>query len=139
MEPIPQAQYGFTEEQLTAPQESLLELTEQPEWIPVILREMRYGSEQLNELVNFRSGLAGVSGFSSDMKVLLERRDNAPSAALAVELFCYQARKTIGALAATLGGLDTLVFTGGIGERAVPVRTEICQGLEFLGAQLDAR
>lgn len=104
-----------------------------------LMREMRYGSEELNELVNFRSGLAGVSGFSSDMKVLLDRRDNAPSAAIAVELFCYQARKTIGALAATLGGLDTLVFTGGIGERAAPVRLEICHGLEFLGVQLDAQ
>jgi acetate kinase len=72
------------------------------------------------------------------MKTLLERRDAGPEAALAVAMFCYQARKEIGALAAALGGLDTLVFTGGIGERAAPVRAAICDGLGHLGVKLDA-
>ncbi|MBI4657356.1 MAG: acetate/propionate family kinase [Verrucomicrobia bacterium] len=104
-----------------------------------LMRERGYGPDELNDLLNFRSGLVGVSGFSSDMKTLLEHRENAPSAAMAVSLFCYQARKFIGALAAAMGGLDLLVFTGGIGERAAPVRFEICQALEFLGVQVDER
>jgi len=79
----------------------------------------------------------GVSGSSPDMKTLLERRDREPAAAQAVSMFCYQLRKSIGAFAAALGGLDLLVFTGGIGERAAPVRWEACQGLEHLGLRLD--
>jgi acetate kinase len=89
----------------------------------------------LNELVNRRSGLLGVSGLSADMEELLASRD--PAAAEAVELFCYQARKAIGALSAVLGGLDTLVFTAGIGERAPTVRAAICAGLGYLGIELD--
>jgi len=102
-----------------------------------LMRERGCNVNQLSELVNFRSGLVGVSGFSSDMKTLLDRRENAPSAEIATALFCYQARKFIGALAAALGGLDLLVFTGGIGERAAPVRSEICRELTFLGVHLD--
>ena len=94
------------------------------------------GAEQLEKMINRESGLLGVSGISSDMKALLEQREKDPSAAQAVQMFCYGIRKFIGAYAAVLGGLDTLVFTGGIGERAAPVREEICQGLEFLGIQL---
>jgi acetate kinase len=71
------------------------------------------------------------------MKVLLDRRSSDPAAALAVRMFCYQIRKYVGAFAAALGGLDTLVFTGGIGERAAAVRAEVCQGLEYLGIALD--
>jgi acetate kinase len=89
------------------------------------------------QLVNERSGLLGVSGSSSDMQELLSREAADPAAALAVELFCYQARKFVGALAAVLGGLDTLIFTAGIGENAAPVRTRICAGLEFLGIRID--
>ena len=73
------------------------------------------------------------------MKTLLGKRAGEPAAAQAVELFCYQIRKHIGALVAVLGGLDTLVFTGGIGERAAPVRWEVCQGLGHLGIHIDAR
>ena len=102
-----------------------------------LMRERGCDAEQLTELVNFRSGLVGISGFSSDMKTLLDRRENDPSAAIATALFSYQARKFIGAFAAALGGLDLLVFTGGIGERAAPVRAEICRELTFLGVQLD--
>jgi len=102
-----------------------------------LLRQKGYDASQLDDLVNDKSGLLGVSGISSDMKTLLESRAENPKAALAVELFCFQVRKAIGALAAVLGGLDTLVFTGGIGERAVSVRSEICQGLDFLGVSID--
>jgi acetate kinase len=91
-----------------------------------------------DELVNRRSGLLGVSGVSSDMRDLLACRDTNPHAAVAVELFCYQTRKAIGALAAVLGGLDALVFAGGIGESAAPVRSEVCAGLAYLGVELDA-
>ena len=71
------------------------------------------------------------------MKMLLEQRDTAPDAALAVQMFCYQLRKQIGAFTAALGGLDLLVFTGGIGEQAAPVRWETCSGLEHLGIKLE--
>jgi acetate kinase len=102
-----------------------------------LINEKAYEAGELERLVNEESGLLGVSGLTSDMKTLLERRATSPAAARAVALFCYQARKHIGALAAVLGGLDTLVFTGGIGERAAVVRQEICNGLEPLGVTLD--
>jgi len=96
-----------------------------------------YDGRRLERLVNHESGLLGVSAISSDVKTLLEERAVEPNAALAIEMFCYQVRKQIGALAAVLGGLDLLVFTGGIGERAAAVRLEVCRGLEFLGIALD--
>jgi acetate kinase len=102
-----------------------------------LLRQKGYNASQLDDLVNDRSGLLGVSGISSDMKTLLDDRQNNPQAALAVDLFCYQVRKAIGALAAALGGLDILVFTGGIGERAASVRSMICSELDFLGIRFD--
>jgi len=71
------------------------------------------------------------------MKTLLETRDHDPAAAQAVDMFCYQVRKHLGALTAVLSGLDTVVFTGGIGERAAPVRWEICAPLAYLGIYLD--
>ena len=88
-------------------------------------------------MINRESGLLGVSETSSDMQELLSRETNDLRAAEAVALFCYQAKKLIGAYAAALGGLDTLVFAGGIGENAPLVRTRICQGLQFLGLELD--
>jgi acetate kinase len=102
-----------------------------------LMREKNYHSDQLDELVNHHAGLLGMSGISSDMRTLLELREREPLAAQAVELFCYQLRKHIGAMAAVLGGLDTLVFTGGIGEHAAPVRWEVCAGLTHLGITLD--
>jgi acetate kinase len=96
-----------------------------------------YDVRQIEHLVNHQAGLLGVSGLSPDMQTLLEQCECEPHAAQAVELFCYQIRKHIGALTAVLGGLDTLVFTGGIGERAAPVRREVCRGLAYLGIDLD--
>jgi acetate kinase len=103
-----------------------------------LMRERGFDAERLDRLVNKESGLLGVSGASADMKTLLERRERDEGAALAVAMFCYQARKQVGAFAAAMGGLDTLVFTGGIGERAAAVRAEICDGLDHLGVRLDA-
>jgi acetate kinase len=94
-------------------------------------------SARLGELVNERSGLLGVSGLSSDVKELLDARRTNADAAAAIEMFCYQIRKTIGALAAALGGLDMLIFTGGIGEHAAAVRAEVCRDLGYLGIAID--
>jgi acetate kinase len=94
-------------------------------------------AKEFNEMVNFQSGLFGISETSSDMRVLLDNETNDVRAAEAVALFCYQVKKWIGAFAAALGGLDTLVFAGGIGENAPTVRQRICQGLEFLGIELE--
>jgi acetate kinase len=93
-------------------------------------------AQRFNEIVNFQSGLLGVSETSSDMRDLLDHERRDARAAEAVALFCYQVKKWIGAFAAALGGLDTLVFSGGIGENAPAVRARICSGLEFLGIEL---
>ncbi|HET9365376.1 MAG TPA: acetate/propionate family kinase [Candidatus Angelobacter sp.] len=105
----------------------------------VILYLLRqgYSADQLEALLNHQSGLLGVSGQTSEMKTLLDRQSSDPAAALAVRMFSYQIRKFVGAFAAALGGLDTLVFTGGIGDRAAQVRAEVCQNLEHLGIELD--
>ncbi len=96
-------------------------------------------AKQFNEMVNFQSGLLGVSETSSDMHDLLDRETQDVRAADAVGLFCYQVKKWIGAFAAALGGLDTLVFAGGIGENAPEVRARICDGLGFLGIELEEK
>jgi acetate kinase len=93
--------------------------------------------EEFHRMVNHESGLLGVSESSADLRDLLARRDRDIRAAEAVELFCYQARKWLGGFAASLGGLDMVVFSGGIGENSPAVRAEICSGLEFLGIWLD--
>ncbi len=102
-----------------------------------LARTERIGEKKFNEMVNFQSGLLGVSETSSDMHDLLERETEDVRAAEAVALFCYQVKKWIGAFAAALGGLDTLVFAGGIGENASVVRARICDGLGFLGIELE--
>jgi acetate kinase len=96
-----------------------------------------FDAKKFNEMVNFESGLLGVSETSSDMQTLLELEARDVRAAEAVAIFCYQVKKWIGAFAAALEGLDTLVFAGGIGENAPPIRARICDGLEFLGIILD--
>jgi acetate kinase len=100
-------------------------------------REHGLDPAALGDLINHDSGLLGVSGGTADMRDLLAREGSDPAAADAVALFCYLAKKAIGGLAAVLGGLDALVFTGGIGEHAAPVRERICADLGFLGIRLD--
>jgi acetate kinase len=94
-------------------------------------------AEAMEKTMSSDYGLRGVSGSTSDMRALLEARARDPRAADAVDLYVYQARKWIGAMAAALGGLDTLVFSGGIGERSAEIRREICSGLGYLGLRLD--
>ena len=101
-----------------------------------LARTENMSAKQFNEMVNFQSGLFGISETSSDMRDLLDRESEDVRAAEAVALFCYQVKKWIGGFAAALGGLDTLVFAGGIGENAPTVRARICDGLEFLGIEL---
>ena len=102
-------------------------------------RTEKVSARDFNEMVNFQSGLLGVSETSSDMRDLLERETQDVRAAEAVALFCYQVKKWIGAFAAALGGVETLVFAGGIGENAPTVRARICSGLGFLGIELDEK
>jgi acetate kinase len=106
--------------------------------VPLFLLEERGMSPtEVSDLLNKQAGLLGVSGTSADMRDLLDREAVDGRAAEAIALFCYQAKKFLGALATVLGGLDVLVFTGGIGEHSATVRERICEGLEFLGIRLD--
>lgn len=102
-----------------------------------LARTEHVNARQWNEMVNFQSGLRGVSETSSDMRDLLDLEASDVRAAEAVALFCYQVKKWIGAFTAALGGLDILVFSGGIGENAPPIRARICDNLECLGVRLD--
>jgi acetate kinase len=102
-----------------------------------LMTHERISAQELNSLLNKDSGLLGVSGSSADMRDLLARESTDPHSADAIALFCYQARKLIGAYSAALGGLDSLVFTGGIGEHGADIRARICDGLGFLGITLD--
>jgi acetate kinase len=107
-----------------------------PGLAPYLARTEKMTTQQFYEMVNHKSGLLGVSGTSSDMRDLCAIEATDVRAAEAVALFCYQAKKWIGSFAAVLGGLDTLVFAGGIGENATLVRTRICEGLGFLGIEI---
>jgi acetate kinase len=102
-----------------------------------LARTENMDAQQFNVMVNSKSGLLGISETSSDMRDLLERESQDARAAEAVALFCYQIKKWIGSFAAALGGLDTLVFAGGIGENAPAVRARVCDGLGFLGIELE--
>jgi acetate kinase len=104
-----------------------------------LTRTENMSATQFNEMVNFQSGMLGISETSSDMRDLLKCETQDVRAAEAVALFCYQVKKWIGAFAAVLGGVDTLVFAGGIGENAPAVRARICDGLGFLGIELDEK
>ncbi len=103
-----------------------------------LIEEKKMTPAAVKTLLNQQAGLLGVSGTSADMRDLLAREATDARAAAAIDLFCYRAKKYVGAYAAALGGLEILVFTGGIGERAAVVRARICAGLEFLGIRLDA-
>jgi acetate kinase len=96
-------------------------------------------SKKFNHLINHESGLLGISETNSDMRELLKLQTADTRAADAVEVFCYQTKKYIGAYAAALGGLDTIVFSGGIGENAPDIRERICSNLQFLGTELDKK
>ena len=102
-----------------------------------LCRTGKMSADEFDRMANEESGLLGVSGISSDVRDLLEREQRDPHAAEALDLYCYQAKKCIGAYAAALGGLDTLVFAGGVGENAPGIRERICAGLGFLGLVLD--
>ena len=106
---------------------------------PYLARTEQMTTKQFYKMVNHESGLLGVSETSSDMRDLLEHEKKDVRAVEAVGLFCYQAKKWIGAYDAALGGLDTLVFAGGIGENAPIVRARICDGLSFLGIEVDEK
>ncbi len=108
-----------------------------PGVIIYLLQEKGMTPAAVNHLINHQAGLLGISGISEDMRDLLAHEDTAAGAALAVGIFCYQARKFIGALATVLGGLDTFVFTGGIGENSATIRARIFANLQFLGIHLD--
>ncbi len=101
-------------------------------------RTLGYDAERFNRMVNFESGLLGISETTADMKKLLEIETEDERAKEAVDTFCYHVKKSIGGFAAALSGMHTLVFTGGIGENAPEIRARICTGLEFLGITIDA-
>ncbi|MDQ2721062.1 MAG: acetate/propionate family kinase [Bacteroidota bacterium] len=101
---------------------------------------MQFGKlnpKQFSHLINHESGLLGISETNSDMRELMKIEDTDNRAKEAIELFCYQTKKWIGSYVAALGGLDVLIFSGGIGEHSPEVRSKICNGLEFLGIELD--
>ena len=102
-----------------------------------LMRERRFDAAKLEELVDRRSGLLGISGISSDMRDLHEAAASNPDAKLAIEMFCYSVRKHIAAMTAVLDGAELLVFTGGIGEHDAAVRARICENLSSLGMVLD--
>lgn len=104
-----------------------------------IIKSEQLTPKQFNHLINHESGLLGISETSSDMHDLLALETKDIRAEEAISVFCYQAKKQIGAYAAALGGLETLVFAGGIGENAPVIRSRICEGLEFLGIELSTK
>jgi len=110
-----------------------------PGLVDYLARSGHMTAKQFNHMVNHESGLLGVSEISSNMQDLLGQETQDIKAKEAIDLFCYQVKKWIGSFTAALGGLDTLVFTGGIGENAAVIRTRICAGLAFMGIVLDKK
>jgi acetate kinase len=108
-----------------------------PSLVSYLLREDSLDAAQLQTLVNHQSGLLGISETSADVRDLLQREGSDSRARDAIGIFCYQAKKWIGAYVAALGGIDTLVFAGGIGENSAPVRRRICEGLQYCGIEID--
>jgi acetate kinase len=109
-----------------------------PGLLVYLMKEQKLTAGQMDEFIAHQCGLLGVSETSGDMRDLLAARAADHRAAEAVELFCYQAKKFLCALAGALGGLETVVFAGGIGEHSPEARAGICEGLGFLGLELDA-
>jgi acetate kinase len=122
------------------PLEGLVMATRSGDLDPGILvflqRDRGLSVDEIDHALTHDCGLLGLSGVSGDMKALLERAD-APPVKMAIEVFCYRAAKAVGAMAVALGGCDQLIFTGGIGEHAAPIRAQIVGWLAFLGARLD--
>ena len=103
-----------------------------------MMRELGLDAAQMDQVLNKESGLLGLSGASNDMRDILEAATAGDErAGLALDVYCYRLRKYIGAYAAALGGLDLLVFTAGVGENSPAVRAKVCEGLGFLGIELD--
>jgi acetate kinase len=108
----------------------------------ILLYLLRHKGMEVNALdkaLNYESGLLGVSGVSSDMRRVLSALPSNPDARLAVDVYVHRIRQTVGAMAATLGGIDALVFTAGVGEHAPEIRRRVCENLNFLGLELDQR
>jgi acetate kinase len=109
-----------------------------PAIIPFLQKNLGYTPDEIDELLNKKSGLLGVSGISNDMRDIESKaREGHERSKLALDIFCYRAKKYIGGYAAAMGGLDAIVFTAGIGEHSPAVRSLICEGLEFLGIRID--
>lgn len=108
-----------------------------PGFLLYLMQSEKLTIDQIGDFVNTQSGLLGVSEISSNVEELLRQEKAEPQAAEAISLYCYQIKKAIGSLSAALGGLDTLVFSGGIGENSPQIRRQICQGLGFLNIELD--
>ncbi|MDH7600922.1 MAG: acetate kinase [Armatimonadota bacterium] len=126
------------------PAEGLVMGTRSGDIDPAVLlylaRELRATPDEIDDLINKRSGLLGISGISSDMRDIQKAAaEGNRRAELALSIFCYRVKKYIGAYAAAMGGLDAVVFTGGIGENSSEVRSRVCNGLEFLGIELDEK
>jgi acetate kinase len=111
--------------------------TVDPGMLVYLLRHKRLDANALDHALNYESGLLGVSGVSSDMRQVLSELAGNPNARLAVEVYVHRIRQTVGAMAATLGGVDALVFTAGVGEHAPEIRKRVCENLNYLGLELD--
>ncbi len=111
--------------------------TVDPGMLVYLLRHKRLDVDELDHALNYESGLLGVSGVSSDMREVLSELAGNPNARLAVEVYVHRIRQTVGAMAATLGGVDALVFTAGVGEHAPEIRKRVCENLNYLGLELD--
>lgn len=111
-----------------------------PAIVDFVAAKEGFSSQDVETLLNKQSGLLGISGLTNDMRELLAEahENNDRRARLAIEIFCYRARKYIGAFLAAVGGADAIVFTGGIGENSAEIRAKICSGLEWMGVELDA-
>jgi acetate kinase len=102
-----------------------------------LLRYKGLDAEALDKALNHESGLLGISGISSDLRQILLQLPHNPDARLAVDVYVHRIVKTIGAMAAVLGGIDALVFTAGVGERSDEIRKRVCEKLKYLGLELD--
>ena len=110
-----------------------------PGFVSYLMRSEKLSADQLDDFLNKKCGLLGVSGTSADMRDLTEHRNTDAHAAEAVALFCYEVKKRIGAYAAAMGGVDTIIFAGGIGEHSPQARFDICSDLAFLGIEVEPK